>query len=112
MFEKRKSRFTNTRSERTIERGLAMPEPAATRGSESCRGSGGTIGERAGGDDLGRTGGTGKPARRTGRGLKLNFGFLRPECQLAAANAVSARDLVDPERGALSLPPPRPPPAH
>src|SRR5450631_973930 len=59
MFEKRRSRLTNTRSERAIERAFVVPEPAATSGKSSCLGSGVAKNGTAGEEGLGTEGGTG-----------------------------------------------------
>src|SRR6188768_4107478 len=123
MFEKRRSRFTNTRSERAMERGLATPEPAATSGSESCRGSGGTVGGRMGAEGL-VAGGTGKavnPMAQRGPKLccppaHLSTLPLAPSAEPraprllateATAHTVPARDSIETQVRALFLPPAR-----
>src|SRR5450755_1343761 len=62
MFEKRRSRLTNTRSERAMLRAFDAPEPAATSGRTSCLGSEDTItGWAGGGSFWGSLGDTGRP---------------------------------------------------
>src|SRR6478609_9555150 len=94
MVEKRKSRFTNTRSERAMERWLGKPGPEATSGRESCRGSGGSDGGRTGAEDLGRTGDTTRTVSLgptaddqivRGRPAHVNFGRGRGEASRASS---------------------------
>src|SRR5882724_2179409 len=126
MFEKRRSRLTNTRSERAMERGLVAPEPAATSGKSSCLGSGVASNGLAGEEGLG-TGGTGDAMNSCLAADSQTLGFwgarvnsraalpclpcsplagpFSPALRQAAVDAVTIRDVVESECGTVFHPP-------
>src|SRR4051812_13999914 len=105
MFEKRKSRFTNTRSERGMVCELVTPDPAATSGRTSCRGSGRATTGATGKADLGKTGGTGKAMNSCLAADDKLWVYGARLSTLGHKNqAVAGRNVVDLECGAAGNP--------